>query len=141
LADGAVLLKEAWDAAGIKTSVVNATFDELFSKYWLQKPVVANYWIRNHPANTFPFMYASDGPWNESRIKNPQIDKLIKQAQASTDVAEQERLLAEVQHLYNDEAASIWPFHMYEYWPHKQRLQGAELHPTDLVDFRSAYVT
>jgi peptide/nickel transport system substrate-binding protein len=141
MADGGVLLRSTWAQANIKSSVKNETFDQLFSKDWLQQPVVVNYWLRLHPANSFPFMYASDGAWNESRLKDPKIDQLIKQAQATTKRTEQKRLFDEVQHRYNDEAASIWPFHMFDYWPHKKRLNGTRIQPTDLVDFRSAYVT
>jgi peptide/nickel transport system substrate-binding protein len=141
LLDGAVVLKAALAAGGITANVVNTTFDELFSKYWLQKPIVANYWLRLHPANSFPFMYTSNGQWNESRIKDPVIDKLIRQAQRSTKFSVQKRLYAEVQHRYQNEGASIWPFHMFDYWPHKKNIQGTRIHPTDLVDFRRAYKT
>jgi peptide/nickel transport system substrate-binding protein len=139
--DAAVLLKDALAAGGINAEVANRTFDELFTKNWLTDRLVTNYWLRQHPSTMLAFMYASEGPWNESRLKDPEIDQWLNEAQSTTDEAKQKELIGEVLRKYNDEASSLWPFHMDAFYAHKSELEGVEVHPVSLWEFRNAQLT
>jgi peptide/nickel transport system substrate-binding protein len=140
LGDGAALLNEQWGEVGFNTEVKDVPFDDLFAKRILQEKIVGDYWLRQHFSTAFPFMYTSDGIFNEARIQDPTLDKLVAELEATPLEDGGEDLLREVLSRYNDEAASIWPFHMKDVWPRKKRVGGLEVTPVELVDMRKTYV-
>ena len=140
LGDGATLLAEQWNAVGLKCQVKSVSFDELLGKRFLHDKIVANYWLRQHYSTILPFLYMSDGPFNESRLKDPKIDSLIGELQRTPLNAGGEDLLREVITRYNNEASSIWPFHMKEVWAAKKRVQNLTITPTEQVDMRNVFV-
>jgi len=140
LGDGATLLAEQWNAAGLKAQVKSVSFDELLGKRFLHEKVVANYWLRQHYSTILPFLYRSDGPYNESRLKDPQLDRLISQLQRTPQDRGGKDILREILNRYNNEAASLWPFHMKDVWARKNRIQNMKIVPTEQVDMRNVFV-
>lgn len=141
LGDGATLLSEQWNEAGFNSEPKDVPFDDLFGKRFLQEKVVANYWLRQHFSTEFPFMYKSSGPYNEARINDPQLDKLIEQLERTPLDDGGEEILKEILSTYNEKAAAIWPFHMKDLWPRKNRVGGLALDPTEIVNVRNAYIS
>ena len=101
---------------------------------------MGDYWLRQHFSTAFPFMYTSDGIFNEARIRIRHSTRWSPSSQATPLEDGGEDLLREVLSRYNDEAASIWPFHMKDVWPRKKRVGGLEVTPVELVDMRKTYV-
>ena len=141
LVDGGVLLQQVWQNNGIKASVKNVSGDQFFAKVFGAEPVVANYWLRQHPILQLPYNYMSKGVTNESRINDPKINKWIQEALTTTSVPQQKELVGEVLKRYSDVASTIFPFHFNKYLPHKKRLNGAKNHWVDQIDFRGAWVS
>ena len=86
-------------------------------------------------------MYTSSGPYNEARIQDPKLDKMIGELERTPLDDGGEEILKEILTRYNDEAAAIWPFHMKDLWPRKNRVGGLELTPVEIVNLRNTYVT
>lgn len=141
LGDGATLLNEQWAQAGIKSQVKTVSFDELFGKRFLQEKIVANYWLRQHFSTILPFMYTTGSPFNEARISDKELDGLVAQLQRTPLDKGGDEVLAQVLTRYQDQAATIWPFHMREVWGHKNRLQGLQIVPVEVMELRNAFVT
>jgi peptide/nickel transport system substrate-binding protein len=141
LGDGATLLKEQWGEAGIKANIKSVSFDELLGKRFLQEKIVANYWLRQHFSTILPFMYTSGSPYDEARIKDPQLDTLVAQLQRTPLDKGGADVLRDVLVRYQNEAATLWPFHMKEVWAHKKRLQGLQIVPTEVIEWRDAFVS
>ncbi len=140
LGDGATLLAEEWNAVGLTAEVKSVSFDELLGKCFLTEKVVANYWLRQHYSTCVPFLYFSDGPYNESRIKDPTLDGLIADLNR-TPQDQASDLLREVLQRYQDNSASIWPFQMKDVWATKNRVQNLTIVPTEMVDMRNVFVS
>ena len=140
LGDGAALLEEQWRAAGFDATVENVSFDDLLGRHFLQDPVVANYWLRLHYSVALPAMCTSDGPFNEARIADPQLDKLIGDLQSTPLEDGGQDILREVLQRYEDVTAPIWPFHMKEVWVKKNRVNNALIRPTEIISLKTAFV-
>lgn len=140
LGDSATLLAEQWNAVGLSCEVKSVTFDELFSRRYLKEKVVASYRLREHYSTVLPATYLSDARDNESRLKDPQLDRLIGELQRTPLDRGGKDILREVLVRYNDEAASLWPFHTKEAWAVKNRVHDMEIVPTEKVDMRRTFV-
>ncbi len=141
LGDGATLLKEQWAAAGIQADVKSVSFDDLFGKRFLSEKIVANYWLRQHFSTIMPFMYTTGSPYNEARIADPELDGLINKLQRTPLDQGGDQVLADALSRYQEQAATIWPFHMKEVWGVKKRLKAAEITPVEVLDLRNAFVS
>jgi peptide/nickel transport system substrate-binding protein len=140
LGEGATVLQELWTDVGIDAEVKSVSYDELFGKRFLQEKVVADYWLRQHFSTILPFMYTTGSPYNEARLADKQVDRLVAELQRTPLDDGGADLLREVLVRYQDQAATIWPFHMKEVWGLKKRLQGVKITPVELVDLRNAFV-
>ena len=138
--DTSTLLAEEWNAVGLSCEVNVVSVDELFSRYYHKAKVVANYWLRQHYSTFFPDTYLSTGPDNESRLKDPELDRLIGQLQRTPLDRGGENILREILVRYNNEAATIFPYHMTDVWAVKNRVHGMEIVPTEQVEMRRTFV-
>ena len=140
LDNSATLLAEQWNAVGLSCEVKSVSFDELFSRRFLKEKVVANYRLREHYSTVLPVTYLSDGDGNESRLKDRELDRLIGELQRTPLDRGGEDVLREVLVRCNNEAASLWPFHMKDVWAAKNRVHDMEIVPTEQVDMRRTFV-
>jgi peptide/nickel transport system substrate-binding protein len=133
------LFKASMAEGGIDIDIKNVPTEQWASQLF-KKPIVNNYWGRQHPSTMAPYMAKTGGQWNEARMSDPQIDKWIAEAQATPDLERQKEIYAELGRRYAEETSCIWPFASKGLWPHKKRLTGLTTNPTDLVDFRNASI-
>lgn len=139
--DSCVFLKQEWAPAKVNLNV-QSTPVPAWEKHFLKADgVLGNYWARQHPSTMLPFMASSTGAWNEAHIKDPKIDKLLKEVQSAKSFSKQKEIFREILHRYEAGSPTIWVGFFSDYWPYQKRLRGVKLAPTDLVDFRRAQLT
>jgi peptide/nickel transport system substrate-binding protein len=141
LGDGSVLLQQQWRAIGLNVNVVDVSYDELINKLFLNRKMVANYWIREHFSTILPLTYTSTAAYNESHIKDRRIDALMAQLSRTPLDKGGDQLLAEILTRYQGAAATVFPFHMKDVWAYQKRLKGLSVQPVHLLDLRSAFLT
>jgi peptide/nickel transport system substrate-binding protein len=72
--------------------------------------------------------------------RNSQVDDLIERAVATSDDAEQEKLLREVQAIVWKDASNIFMYHPIETMAHNKRLKGLVARPDEFYFFKSAWL-
>jgi peptide/nickel transport system substrate-binding protein len=135
----AVMFKASMQEGGIDINVRNVP-QEQWVKQLFNAPIVANYWGRQHPSTMALYMAKTGGQFNEARMSDPKIDAWIAEASRTTDEAKQIEIYGEIGRRYAEETSCIWPFWSHNLWPHKEKLQGLSINPTDFVDFRNAWL-
>ena len=139
MVNAAVVAKSMWADGRVQASVSQRNADDFYTHIWLQKPAVVGYFLRQHVSTVMQFVFASRGPWNESHWHSAGTDKLILEAQSTTDEARQKELWGEALREINEQSGEI-SMHVHRLYPTKKRLRGLELNWTDIAQFRRAYL-
>jgi peptide/nickel transport system substrate-binding protein len=109
--DMAVLFREHAKAAGINLEVVREPNDGYWSNVWLVKPFVVVQWgARPTPDVMFSLAYKDDAAWNESHWKNPEFNKVLREAKAELNQEKRTDMYREMQQLCRDDGGTIVPF-------------------------------
>lgn len=108
--DAAILYKSHAQPAGITLNVRREPSDGYYSNIWMVKPFYTSYWgSRATEDMILSIAYLSDASWNETRQKDPRLDKLIIAARGELDDAKRAELYAEAQGLIRDEGGAVVP--------------------------------
>lgn len=81
-------IKELAAPAGFNLVLKGYTRDVYLSQYWMNAPLSITGWGgRIDPSMLLGLAFKSTGPWNESHINSPELDRLIDLVSAETDPA------------------------------------------------------
>jgi len=79
-------VKELAAPAGFDLELKGYTRDIYLSQYWLHGPLLLTGWgVRTDPSMMLSLAYHSKGPWNESHMNIPEVDRLINKIKAEVD--------------------------------------------------------
>lgn len=76
---------------------------------------------------------------NRTNLSVPEIDTILDQIQVTTDGAEREKLVYDVQALIHEEAPMIYLAYQYSILGATAQLKGFEVTPTSMYDFTTLY--
>jgi len=109
--DTAVLYQQHAAKAGINLNVIREAPDSWQAKLAVEKPAFwSTYWSGRATEDTiFTVSMSKDSPWNYCKWTNPQFNKLLVEARATTDEARRRPMYAELQRLASDEAGVVIP--------------------------------
>ncbi|PWJ86330.1 peptide/nickel transport system substrate-binding protein [Pseudaminobacter salicylatoxidans] len=113
--DAAVLYKEHAAKAGIDIEVTKLPEDGYWGAVWEQHVFNASRWSGNLNADVMLTQaYSADAiksQYNETRINDPRIEKLLVEARGEFDDARRKEMYGEIQRILHDEGgALIWAF-------------------------------
>ena len=106
----ATLFKEQARKAGLKIQLIKEPADGYWSNVWIKKPFCNGHWVARPTADMMlSVAYTSQSKWNESHLKNPRLDELVKTARAELDQNKRREAYAECQRIIRDEGGTIVP--------------------------------
>ncbi|MCX7772708.1 MAG: ABC transporter substrate-binding protein, partial [Clostridia bacterium] len=71
----------------------------------------------------------SDGPQNRYNYKNPDADKLMKDALATTDIAKRKEIYKQVYKTINEDVPCIWVYQRSDMWAVNSRVKNFKVSP------------
>ncbi len=135
--DMAVIMQNAARGAGLNIDIRRVPTDGYWANYWLKAPFAYGNVNPRPSANILlTLFFKSTAPWNESRWKNPDFDKLLAESRSQTDLAKRKALYCEMQRLIRNEAGIGIPVFISGLDAHSARVKGLRPIPTgDLMGF------
>jgi peptide/nickel transport system substrate-binding protein len=74
-------------------------------------------------------IYGSDGTQNYYRYKNPEADKLMKDAVHTTDIEKRKELYKKIYQIFNEEIPCIWVYQRSDMWAVNSRVKNFKCSP------------
>jgi len=135
--DIATLMQNSAQQAGLTLDLHRVPADGYWSNYWLKAPLAFGNVNPRPSANILlTLFFSSTAPWNESRWKDPNFDKLLNDARTEADLTKRKAIYCEMQRLIHDEAGIGIPVFISNLDAHSERLKGLRPIPTgDLMGF------
>ena len=108
--DGALVYQQMAAKAGVNIKVVRAPSDGYWDHTWMKKAFFGCLWQTRPAANMIlSIVYKSDAPWNETRWKRPDFDKLLIEARGTLDKAKRKELYCAMQRVIHEDGGSVIP--------------------------------
>jgi peptide/nickel transport system substrate-binding protein len=97
-------IKELAAPAGFDIKLNGSPRDIYLSQYWLNGTIQLTGWgVRVDPSMLLNQAYHSEGPWNESHLNNPEIDRLIEAIRSEVDDQQRLEYYAQLQDVFFEE--------------------------------------
>ncbi|RWR29167.1 ABC transporter substrate-binding protein [Sinirhodobacter populi] len=108
--DAAVLFQASAKRAGITLEIRREPDDGYWSNVWNVAPFCASYW-GGRPTQDLRYTTTqlSSGPWNDTRFKNADFDRMLFEARAETDEDKRRALYHDMAVLVRDTSGLILP--------------------------------
>lgn len=101
-------VKELAAPAGINVELKGFPRDIYLSEYWLNVPMSITGWGgRVDPSVLLLLSFHSEGPWNESHMKDPEVDSIIERITREVDDETRLALYGELQELFYERGALL----------------------------------
>jgi peptide/nickel transport system substrate-binding protein len=101
-------LKELSAPAGFNLELKGFPRDIYLSQYWLNGPMLLTGWgVRVDPSMLLMLAYHSEGPWNESHMNDPEVDRLIEKIRAEVDPAQRQTYYDRLQEIFYERGTVI----------------------------------
>ncbi|WP_041249251.1 ABC transporter substrate-binding protein [Gluconacetobacter diazotrophicus] len=121
----AILLQHDAPPLGIDLAIQQVPADGYWSNYWMQAPIsFGNLNPRPRAEMAFSLSYASDAPWNESRWRNPEFDRLLRAARGERNESLRAEMFAQMQVLVHDGSGVCIPLFLSDIDAFSPRLRG-----------------
>jgi peptide/nickel transport system substrate-binding protein len=111
--DFATAIKDQWAKAGITVNIKVEDESTYYSDTngWLEVDLGITGWAaRPTPQQYLDFSLKSDGKWNETKIKDPELDKLIDTAGSSLDKAARVQAYKDIQKILAERGPLVIPY-------------------------------
>jgi peptide/nickel transport system substrate-binding protein len=140
MVDLAVAFQQVVEPAGIRVKINQGSPDTYWDQVWLVKPMYVSYYTRRHPNEILSVTYASNAPWNECKLENPELDDLLSQGLETTDREAQKTIYQDALRLVNDKHGTAIPAFVSKLWVKKSSVQGEELELSRGMIMKRAYI-
>jgi peptide/nickel transport system substrate-binding protein len=94
---------------------------------------IGNWSGRADPDPTLYSFFGSDGSQNVTKYKNPEMDAVLKQARATSDVAKRTALYEKATALYLADLPTIPLYHPNWFYAARKNIDGIAIHPDGLL--------
>ncbi|MCK4417714.1 MAG: ABC transporter substrate-binding protein [Candidatus Latescibacteria bacterium] len=104
------------------------------SRYWadieFKEPLMTSNWGGRQTVNACikPY-YHSEGGKNESHYSDPELDKVLEQAEGETDFEKRRELYWKAMEMVSESSATIIPYFKNHYMGLSQDVRGVDVHP------------
>jgi peptide/nickel transport system substrate-binding protein len=140
MVDLAVAFAQVVKPAGINVKIKQWSPDTYWDQVWLVKPMYVSYYTRRHPNEILAVTYASNAPWNECQLKDPQLDSLLAQGLKTTNKDQQQQIYSDALKLVADKHGTSIPAFTSKLWVKKKNVQGEELELSRGMIMKKAYL-
>jgi peptide/nickel transport system substrate-binding protein len=124
---------EQWKEAGIRASIKVLPGAQYWD-VWTKVPAGATIWYhRPLGVMVLGLAYRSGVPWNESSYSNPEFDRILTEAEGTTDIAKRKALIGQLQKIMQEDGPIVQPFWRKNFTFYDKRVQGFKVHPTNYV--------
>ncbi len=142
--DIATVLKQEWEATGVITVDVRSAewgqYVDMIRKGELMVYLLGWYPDYLDPDDyTYPFLHTGDNSWLGNGYSNPEMDKLLEEAQVTVDEAKRNQLYAQIQDILAEDVPLIPMFQGKLYIVAKDNVKGITPSPTMLFFYSSVY--
>jgi peptide/nickel transport system substrate-binding protein len=141
MVDIAVAFQQVVEPAGIRVRINQWSPDTYWDQVWLVKPMYVSYYTRRHPNEILSVTYASNAPWNECKLKNPNLDDLLAEGLRTTDPEEQKGIYQDALREVADKHGTSIPAFVSKLWVKKTNVTGEELELSRGMLMRKASLT
>lgn len=126
-------MAEQWKEAGIRVRInlmPSAEFWEVWDKTrfgfteWSHRPL---------GVMALGLGYRSGVPWNESEYANPELDRLLTEAEGVIDVDKRRQVMAKIEVLMQEDGPIVQPLWRSELTFMDKRVKGFQMHPTTYI--------
>lgn len=140
MVDLAVAFQQSVEPAGIHVKINQGSPDTYWDQVWLVKPMYVSYYTRRHPNEILSITYASKAPWNECKLKDPELDDLLSEGLKTTDREAQKQIYQDALSLVNDKHGTSIPAFVSKLWIKKKNVRGEELELSRGMIMKRAYI-
>jgi peptide/nickel transport system substrate-binding protein len=140
MVDLAVAFQQVVEPAGIRVKINQGSPDTYWDQVWLVKPMYVSYYTRRHPNEILSITYASKAPWNECKLKNPELDELLSEGLRTTEREAQRQIYQDALRLVNDKHGTSIPAFVSKLWVKKKNVRGEELELSRGMLMKRAYL-
>ena len=124
---------EQWKEAGIRVEI-NLMPSERFWEIWDKTRFGFTEWShRPLGVMALGLAYRTGVPWNESEYANPELDRLLTEAEGILDVDKRREVMAEIEKLMQEDGPIVQPLWRSELTFMDKRVKGFRMHPTTYI--------
>jgi peptide/nickel transport system substrate-binding protein len=123
----AVAFAEVVRPAGIRIKINQWPSQTYWDEIFLHAPFYVSYYFRRYVPDALQFAFTSNAPFNDSHFKNATLDRLINQALATPDVAQQRALYRRALAIVSNQAGNMIPGMHHRLWVKSKALGGVKL--------------
>lgn len=102
-----------------------------YGRRWMEFAWSATEWMHRPLAvQIFRLAYRSDSPWNETRMKSPELDALIDEANGLMDASRRKVVMARIEEIMLEEAVILQPYWLILHRHTRPGVNNAGIHPS-----------
>ena len=107
----------------------------------MQSALTVSNWSIVPSADTIlSLAYHSTGVWNESGLKNADLDALIEAGRVETDLAKRKEIYANVQKIIQEEGGTLVPYFRPAFYARRTNVQGVIYIPQTIPYLHEAWL-
>jgi len=130
MSEMAVGFQQMAKKAGIVIDVEMIDISRYWTDYDFKAPFIASNWGGRGTINASlkPYYYTK-GSSNEAHYSNPELDKILDQAESESDFEKRKALYGQVQKIVSDACVTLIPYYKNFYSAASPKVQGLKVHP------------
>jgi peptide/nickel transport system substrate-binding protein len=136
-----LVLQQQLKDVGIQFDIKRESQATYWDDSWLKKPFYSNTYQRRSPDEILKLCFSSNGDWNMSKKKDPEIDAAINAAANTTDVEVQKKQYAIAQRLIAEHDSTVISAHVSRLSGLSAKVSGVAPNPVYMLDVRKAGVS
>ncbi|MFH8739398.1 ABC transporter substrate-binding protein [Streptomyces sp. NPDC017964] len=139
--NAALILQQQLKAVGIQFDIKRVSQTTYYDTTWLKSPFYSNTYARRNAGEILELCFTSNGAWNMSKRKDPEIDAAIEAAAKTTDVEEQKKHYAVAERLIAERDSTVIPVQASRLIAVAANVAGVVPDPVYFLDLRKAAVS
>lgn len=129
----AQVLAEQFKDIGVKINI-KALPSAQYWEVWTEVPFSLTGWgHRPLAVMTLSLAYRSNAAWNESKYSNPELDKLLTEAEQILDPKERSKVMAKIEAIMQDDGPIVQPYWRVFSTVMDKKVLGFVLHPSQYI--------
>lgn len=134
----ALIVQQQLKAVGIQFDIKRVSQATYYDTSWLKSPFYSNTYARRNADEILELCFTSDGDWNMSKRKDPEIDAAIEAAAKTTDIEKQKKHYAVAAKLIAERDSTVIPVQASRLTAVAANVSGVVPHPVYFLDLRKA---
>lgn len=126
-------MAEQWKEIGVRCKI-NIIPSSLYFDNWTKFPFAFSIWAHRVPGIvTLSLAYRSGAAWNESQYANPELDKLLTEAEGILDAKARQAVMSKVEKIMLEDGPLVLPAWVKLFTFMDKRVEGFKMHPSTFM--------